>query len=300
MRKSVAVVVAALASSLYALPAGAQSSRTFVSGVGLDANSCSRTAPCATFAGAMSKTAAGGEIDCLDSGGFGNVTINKSLTIDCTGVGGSILAVGGITAITVNAGPNDRVIVRNLNFTGAGSGAIAIRFLAGLHLIVENVRIANFTNAGIEVNTTTSGFIYVRDAVISNVPTGIRVSTTTGGGITAQIDNTRIDNVTNGLDVTSTGVFASISNSVVMAASGAGLLTSGPGFINASKTILARNGIGVNSIASGGSIRISSNALDDNTTGIAFANGGTVSSAGNNTVIGPIGQDPNGGAIPLD
>src|SRR6185436_12537189 len=117
------------------------------------------------------------------------------------------------------------------------------------HLIVENVRIANFTNAGIEVNTTTSGFIYVRDAVISHVPTGIRVSTTTGGGITAQIDNTRIDNVTNGLDVTSTGVFASISNSVVMAASGAGLLTSGPGFINASRTVLAKNGIGVNSIA---------------------------------------------------
>jgi len=149
------------------------------------------------------------------------------------------------------------------------------------------------------VNKSTSGNIYVRDAVISNVPTGIRLSTTTGA-ITAQIDNTRIDNVTNGLDVTSTGVVASISNSVVMAASGAGLLTSGPGFINASKTILAKNGIGVNSISFGGSIRISSNALDDNTTGIAFANGGTVSSAGNNTVIGPIGQDPNGGAIPLD
>jgi hypothetical protein len=270
-----------------------------VSGVGSDLNPCSRTAPCSTFVGAMSKTAAGGEIDCLDSGGFGTVTIDKSLTIDCTGVGGSILSVGGTTAVTVNTGPSDRVILRNLNFTGAGSGGIAIRFLAGLHLVVENVRIANYTNAGIEVNKSTSGNIYVRDAVISNVPTGIRLSTTTGA-ITAQIDNTRIDNVTNGLDVTSTGVVASISNSVVMAASGAGLLTSGPGFINASKTTLARNGIGVNSISFGGSIRISSNALDDNTTGIAFANGGTVSSAGNNTVIGPIGQDPNGGAIPLD
>jgi hypothetical protein len=270
-----------------------------VSGVGSDLNPCSRTAPCSTFVGAMSKTAAGGEIDCLDSGGFGTVTIDKSLTIDCTGVGGSILSVGGTTAVTVNTGPNDRVILRNLNFTGAGSGGIAIRFLAGLHLVVENVRIANYTNAGIEVNKSTSGNIYVRDAVISNVPTGIRLSTTTGA-IMAQIDNTRIDNVTNGLDVTTTGVIASISNSVVMAASGAGLLTSGPGFINASKTTLARNGIGVNSISFGGSIRISSNALDDNTTGIAFANGGTVSSAGNNTVIGPIGQDPNGGAIPLD
>ncbi len=298
MQKSVAILIAA-GFGLSALPANAQAARTFVSGVGSDLNPCSRTAPCSTFVGAMSKTAAGGEIDCLDSGGFGTVTIDKSLTIDCTGVGGSILSVGGTTAVTVNTGPSDRVILRNLNFTGAGSGGIAIRFLAGLHLVVENVRIANYTNAGIEVNKSTSGNIYVRDAVISNVPTGIRLSTTTGA-ITAQIDNTRIDNVTNGLDVTSTGVVASISNSVVMAASGAGLLTSGPGFINASKTVLARNGIGVNSISFGGSIRISSNALDDNTTGIAFANGGTVSSAGNNTVIGPIGQDPNGGAIPLD
>ena len=299
MQKSVAILIAAAGFGLSALPANAQAARTFVSGVGSDLNPCSRTAPCSTFVAAMSKTAAGGEIDCLDSGGFGTVTIDKSLTIDCTGVGGSILSVGGTTAVTVNTGPNDRVILRNLNFTGAGSGGIAIRFLAGLHLVVENVRIANYTNAGIEVNKSTSGNIYVRDAVISNVPTGIRLSTTTGA-ITAQIDNTRIDNVTNGLDVTSTGVIASISNSVVMAASGAGLLTSGPGFINASKTTLARNGIGVNSISFGGSIRISSNALDDNTTGIAFANGGTVSSAGNNTVIGPIGQDPNGGAIPLD
>jgi len=299
MHKSVAILIAAAGFGLSALPANAQAARTFVSGVGSDLNPCSRTAPCSTFVGAMSKTAAGGEIDCLDSGGFGTVTIDKSLTIDCTGVGGSILSVGGTTAVTVNTGPSDRVILRNLNFTGAGSGGIAIRFLAGLHLVVENVRIANYTNAGIEVNKSTSGNIYVRDAVISNVPTGIRLSTTTGA-ITAQIDNTRIDNVTNGLDVTSTGVVASISNSVVMAASGAGLLTSGPGFINASKTTLARNGIGVNSISFGGSIRISSNALDDNTTGIAFANGGTVSSAGNNTVIGPIGQDPNGGAIPLD
>jgi hypothetical protein len=299
MQKSVAILIAAAGFGLSALPANAQAARTFVSGVGSDLNPCSRTAPCSTFVAAMSKTAAGGEIDCLDSGGFGTVTIDKSLTIDCTGVGGSILSVGGTTAVTVNTGPSDRVILRNLNFTGAGSGGIAIRFLAGLHLVVENVRIANYTNAGIEVNKSTSGNIYVRDAVISNVPTGIRLSTTTGA-ITAQIDNTRIDNVTNGLDVTSTGVVASISNSVVMAASGAGLLTSGPGFINASKTVLARNGIGVNSISFGGSIRISSNALDDNTTGIAFANGGTVSSAGNNTVIGPIGQDPNGGAIPLD
>src|SRR5216684_8686022 len=62
--------------------ANAQATRTWVSGVGDDANPCSRTAPCKTFAGAISKTAKGGEIDALDPGGFGAVTITKSITID--------------------------------------------------------------------------------------------------------------------------------------------------------------------------------------------------------------------------
>lgn len=60
----------------------AQASRTWVSGVGDDANPCSRTAPCKTFAGAISKTIAGGEIDALDPSGFGAVTITKAITID--------------------------------------------------------------------------------------------------------------------------------------------------------------------------------------------------------------------------
>jgi hypothetical protein len=118
MKTLAAGCAVALALCVYALPANAQASRTFVSGVGNDLNPCSRTAPCANFFGALSKTAAGGEIDCLDSGGFGTVTIDRSLTIDCTGVGGSILAVGGTSAITVNAGPNDRVVLRNLTEMG--------------------------------------------------------------------------------------------------------------------------------------------------------------------------------------
>ena len=75
-------------------PAQAQASRTWVSGVGDDANPCSRTAPCKTFAGAISKTAVNGEINCLDPGGFGAVTITKSITIDCHEVFGSILNAG--------------------------------------------------------------------------------------------------------------------------------------------------------------------------------------------------------------
>src|ERR1043165_7913237 len=92
----------------YAAPAHAQATRTWVSGVGDDANPCSRTAPCKTFAGAISKTAANGEIDCLDPGGFGGVTIVKSMTIDCGGVAGGILSAG-TNGVGLSAGGDARI-----------------------------------------------------------------------------------------------------------------------------------------------------------------------------------------------
>src|ERR1700684_962743 len=101
-------------------PAHAQATRTWISGVGDDANPCSRTAPCKTFAGAISKTAAGGEIDVIDPGGFGTVTITKAITIDGAGTQASILA-SGTNGINVNAGVNDAVIIRNLSINGAGT-----------------------------------------------------------------------------------------------------------------------------------------------------------------------------------
>src|SRR3989449_9482272 len=115
-----------------------QASRTWVSGVGDDANPCSRTAPCKTFAGAISKTAVGGEIDALDPGGFGAVTITKAITLD--GGGGQVASVlvAGTNAIVVQAGANDVVILRNLRINGISSGLNGIRFTSGKHLNVEN------------------------------------------------------------------------------------------------------------------------------------------------------------------
>src|SRR3954466_10747295 len=124
--------------------AQAQATRTWVSGVGDDVNPCSRTAPCKTFAGAISKTAANGEIDCLDPGGFGTVTITKNITIDgTTGAGfGSILAAG-TNGVNVNgsatATPNTIfVTLRNLSINGVSTGFDGIRFISGKALHVEN------------------------------------------------------------------------------------------------------------------------------------------------------------------
>src|SRR3954471_16224270 len=148
-------------------PAHAQATRTWVSGVGDDVNPCSRTAPCKTFAGAISKTANNGEIDCLDPGGFGTVTITKSLTIDGTnGSGfGSILAAG-TNGVNVNdsatATPNTIIVnLRNLSIQGAGTGFDGIRFTSGKQLHVEHCVISGFrgngtSSDGIDVSLTTA------------------------------------------------------------------------------------------------------------------------------------------------
>src|ERR1700736_6161488 len=131
--------------------AQAQATRTWVSGLGDDANPCSRTAPCKTFPGAYSKTAAGGEIDALDPGGFGTITIGKSITID--GGGGqvaSILAGTGVAGVIVNAGAGDRVTLRNIRISGVGVGSTGINFLQANILDVQNCTIENFTNLGID------------------------------------------------------------------------------------------------------------------------------------------------------
>jgi hypothetical protein len=148
----------------------AQASRTWVSGVGDDANPCSRTAPCKTFAGAISKTAAGGEIDALDPSGYGALTITKAITID--GGGGQVASVlvSGTNGIVVAAGANDVVILRNLRFNGISSGINGIRFLSGKDLNVENCFIFGFTNNGIDValNQSTAASVHVINTVLKN------------------------------------------------------------------------------------------------------------------------------------
>ncbi len=112
-----ALAILFLAPVLASAPAHAQATRTWVSGVGDDVNPCSRTAPCKTFAGAISKTAAGGEINCLDPGGFGAVTITKAITLNCGFTLGSILA-SGTPGIIINAAAADRITLRGLQFAG--------------------------------------------------------------------------------------------------------------------------------------------------------------------------------------
>ena len=187
----------------FASIAQAQATRTWVSGVGDDVNPCSRTAPCKTYAGAISKTATNGEISTLDPGGFGAVTITKGMTIDGTTGGGfgSILA-SGTSGVIVNDTTNLGVVtLRNLSINGASTTAgSGIRFLAGKALIVENCDIFGFTGVasatvgnGITVALTSGPRnVFVKDTNITNCTRGMRI-TTSASFVVAVLDNVNID-----------------------------------------------------------------------------------------------------------
>ena len=173
-----------------ARPVQAQSLRTFVSGVGDDANPCLRTSPCKTFAGAMSKTAINGEINCLDPGGFGAVTITKSLTIDCREVFGSVLSSGTngivISFDLFNAQDTQKTVrLRNLSLNGVNAGLIGIRItgggtiVGGAVFIEDSLIDGNFGGAarGISEERTAGGKLFVSNTTVRNMgQTGIQLN----------------------------------------------------------------------------------------------------------------------------
>jgi hypothetical protein len=172
--------------------AQAQATRTWVSGVGDDANPCSRTAPCKTFPGAISKTAAGGEIDTLDPGGFGAITITKAITLDGGGGQVSSILVSGTNGIVVQAGPSDVVTLRNLRINGIGTGLNGIRFLSGAAINIQNCYIFGFTSNGIDI--VNAGQANMSDTVVSNNSGGIRISTNGAGRMLAALYRVQMNN----------------------------------------------------------------------------------------------------------
>src|SRR5712692_1183846 len=225
-----AIAGAALVPLVYSAPAHAQASRTWVSGVGDDANPCSRTAPCKTFAGAISKTAGGGEINCLDPGGFGAVTITKSITIDCHDVFGSVL-VSGTNAINIQsdnaAAPTVRL--RNLNITGiTGLGLNGIRITgastSNTVVVLEDLMIDGFSQRGITDERSGGGKLLILNTTVrDNGAAGIGVLRAAAGAsnigvdvegvATAVIDNSVVSGNTTGFFVS--GATVRLSNSDV-------------------------------------------------------------------------------------
>lgn len=270
---------------LWAGLAGAQASRTWVSGVGDDANPCSRTAPCKTFAGAISKTAAGGEIDALDPAGYGALTITKAITID--GGGGQVASVlvAGTNGIVVQAGPSDVVILRNLRFNGIGSGLNGIRFLAGKSLAIENCDIFGFTGNGIDIATAGGKVFIDNTTVINNGGNGVNVVSTALTFVS--IENSRFELNTFGVNASNFSQVV-VRHSVANGNSSVGFLGSagaGTAELDIFDSMAGNNTFTGVQAGGGGvtsTVRISNVAVYGNPNGFVVSSGGSLKSFGNN------------------
>lgn len=279
---------------LTALPASAQATRTWVSGVGDDANPCSRTAPCKTFAGAISKTATAGEINVLDPGAFGAVTITKSITISAEDVQAGVLATLGSNGIVINAASSSVVVLRGLDIEGAGSGGNGIRFLAGAVLHVENCTINNFAQKGISFQPSGVSELYVRDTVVRGSKTssggGIEVKPLLGGFALVSLEGVQLLDNFFGIRVEG-GTSATASNTVASGNTFHGFIASASAVGSASIHIhdsvaSENNGDGVRTNVNGATISIAGTSITGNAgTGLSV-NGGAIVSFGNNFVDG--------------
>ncbi len=252
--------------------ASAQATRTWVSGVGDDANPCSRTAPCKTFAGAISKTAPGGEIDALDPGGFGALTITKAVTIDGRGTMASVL-VSGTNGIMVSAGANDVVVLRGLSITGLGTGLSGINYTAGAALHVEDCEISGFTTAAVTFKPAAAASLFIKNLTAVNNTNGLVI----GGMGSAVVQRSHLFLDGTGLYATDSAK-VSVYDSVFSGNAMYGLRSDGSASLNVDRGLVAGNGTGVQG---DGVVRLSDVMISHNATGLA---GAKISSFGNNRV----------------
>jgi hypothetical protein len=232
----------------------AQATRTWVSGTGDDANPCSRTAPCKTWAGALSQTAAGGEIDAIDSGGYGALTITKSITID--GGSGQVagVLVSGTNGINVAAGSGAQVTLRNLDINGSATdiptaaGLNGVSFTSGASLRLENDKIFGFSQNGVSDTASNSSLVVSGTTVTHGAGNGVMVAPPGGASAQALLENTSVEN--NG---------------------GTGVLANG----------------------SGSTAYLSEVSVFGNTTGLSAINGGSIVAAGPNNFVDGNGTNGN-------
>jgi hypothetical protein len=277
-----AIAAGCIVPLLASAPASAQATRTWVSGVGDDVNPCSRTAPCKTFAGAISKTALGGEINCLDPGGFGGVTLIKAMTLNCGYTLGSIL-VAGSPGITINAGVNDRVSIRGIHLTGvnqtATPGTIGIRILAASSVSIEDSVISNFGQQGI-LDSRTAGQteLFIRNSVIShNTGTGIALLATN----TSRTNIENVSSLNNLFGVAAgNGNLVMIKRSVFAGNGDSGIEADTTAQINVDFTAISGN---TTAVQANGPVRLSNSDIVFNNSAVTGANGQTY---GNNRVAG--------------
>jgi hypothetical protein len=300
MQRILAVTSIALFMLLLAAaePTHAQATRTWVSVNGNDANDCSRQSPCRNFSGALAKTNAGGEINVVDSGGFGSVTITKAITIANDGVGTAGVLVSGTDGITISAGSSDIVVLRGLDIEGLGTGLAGIRVQSAGVVHVENCTIHHFTQIGIDFTpasaTTATSQLHVSNTLVRDnagaASGGIRVKPGANVSVIGMVEDTQLRNNQFGLRVE--------DNSKVTAKNTTAAGNVGSGFIavsnataatlNLDSCVAASNGFGIKADNPNGTTRFANCTITGNGTGISTSGGGhTVTFTGSNNNADP-------------
>ena len=304
VRFSLRILTLVMFATAFAAVTQAQATRTWVSGVGDDLNPCSRTAPCKTYAGAISKTAKDGEISTLDPGGFGTVTITKSITINGGGAGqgyGSILSAlapqGVLINITDAADVRKTVRLNWLDINGASTGTDGVRMIAGNALHIENTNIDGLIGDGVEVNIAGANVaeLYMRNVSIRNcVGNGIITTASNASGLVASsIENVSVTNCGDGFEAGARSL-ATLTHSIISTNNGSGAagvrVNGATSEVNVDTCAITYNTNGIK--VDLGTARVANSTFSNNSTGLNNA-GGTLKTYGDNRREG----NPDAGVI---
>ena len=307
MPKFLSSLVLLAVACLFAAPVQAQPIRTFVALTGNDANPCTFASPCKSAQHAHDVVAAGGEVRMLDPGSYGLLTITKAISILGDGHGG-IAAQSGNTAITINAGPNDKINLRGLVIEGFGTGSIAIRFNSGLLLNVQDSIIRNFSFVGLSFVPAAASELYVSRTLISDTSgagAAVQVAPLVSGAASVTLDHVRLehgDNLGANADAGGGPVQLMIADSVVTGFLGAaisGHSNSGQAQVMVRNNTIYNNGTGVISISAATVVRVTKSTITGNAVGFAASTGQIVSFGDNSIAGNAAGNGPPTSTIAL-
>jgi len=298
-----------LVMGLEVAPAHAQVMRTWVSGTGNDTNvssNCSRTAPCATFAVALSKTLPSGEIDVLDPGGFGTVTISQSVSIVNDGVGEAGILYSATSGITINAGASDVVILRGLFIDGSNNSANGILIQSAGRVSIQNCVVQESGSAGINIAPGVNPIeVKIQDTTVTSNGAGVLIQPIGGINAYVSLDRSRIDNNFGGgvkADGTNGQVYLAISDSSISHNASNGVNTVGVRkniYVNLMRDVISQNGLaGIQANLTPSlilpsatyGIYVGSSMLFSNNTVTSLVNSGVVYSYGSNQLQGSLGS----------
>ena len=293
-----------IASCNFTAPACAQATRTWVSGTGDDANPCSRTAPCQTFAGAISKTAASGEIDCLDPGGFGTLTITKAITLKCDSASNGGILAAGTNAITIRAGSTDAIVLSGLDLEGVNSGLHGISLLSGGSLTVINSSIRDFVGNGINFAPNSNAALHVVYAKIGNSGqsigyAGIYIQPSGSANATVTIAETQVTGAATGIasdgSQTTGAINGIIRDTDISQNTQYGIAASnGTAAHNTlvldHASVLGNGASGLSVAGANAGMLVGNSTIFGNQSGLVMTSGGVLDSYGNNRVNGNNGN----------